>query len=54
MTAAAPQPVTAGPAPPEGTQAAAGEGLDPRFDTVIHRRPTRSVRVGATRWWCSR
>ncbi|MEB3257695.1 MAG: flavodoxin-dependent (E)-4-hydroxy-3-methylbut-2-enyl-diphosphate synthase, partial [Cyanobacteriota bacterium] len=48
MTAAAPQTVAAGPARPEGAQAgaAAGEGLDPRFDTQIHRRPTRSVRVG--------
>ncbi|MGA1304770.1 MAG: flavodoxin-dependent (E)-4-hydroxy-3-methylbut-2-enyl-diphosphate synthase, partial [Cyanobium sp.] len=48
MTAAAPQTVAAGPARPEGNQAgaAAAEGLDPRFDTQIHRRPTRSVRVG--------
>ena len=33
---------------------------DPRFDTVIHRRKTRSVRVAtsgsavSTRWWCNR
>jgi (E)-4-hydroxy-3-methylbut-2-enyl-diphosphate synthase len=48
MTAVAPQTVAAGPARPEGNQAgaAAAEGLDPRFDTQIHRRPTRSVRVG--------
>ncbi len=34
---------TAAPAPPADGSDWAG---DPRFDTVIHRRPTRSVRVG--------
>ncbi|MFN9645146.1 MAG: (E)-4-hydroxy-3-methylbut-2-enyl-diphosphate synthase [Cyanobacteriota bacterium] len=43
MTAAPTQPAAAAPA---GSAAAPDSLTDPRFDTVIHRRPTRSVRVG--------
>jgi (E)-4-hydroxy-3-methylbut-2-enyl-diphosphate synthase len=41
MTAAPSRAAAADPARSEGATA-----TDPRFDTVIHRRPTRSVRVG--------
>ncbi|MFI0403384.1 MAG: flavodoxin-dependent (E)-4-hydroxy-3-methylbut-2-enyl-diphosphate synthase, partial [Cyanobium sp.] len=43
MTAAPTHPAAA---PPAGSAADAGQTTNPRFDTVIHRRPTRSVRVG--------
>ncbi|MFN9684591.1 MAG: (E)-4-hydroxy-3-methylbut-2-enyl-diphosphate synthase [Cyanobacteriota bacterium] len=48
MTAAPSRHATAEPASPAGLGGArAGDpASDPRFDTVIHRRPTRSVRVG--------
>jgi len=52
MTAAPSRPSAADPARPDGVTPDGAPGhagdpsTDPRFDTVIHRRPTRSVRVG--------